>query len=279
LERLIQVTNSFLDVTKWRTQLGEIEGRVCRVEITTNRGIVYGTGFLLGPDLVITNYHVIEAVIYGEQGRVTSRGLKARRGNVIFRFDYKRLADGSTLNPGTEHRLADMCWLVDASPPSVIDDQPEPKMAAPRLDELDYALLRLAKPAGAEPVGGHGEPGTACRGWVEVPRRPHVFEPGSALFIVQHPKGDPLRLALESEAIRDVNANGTRVTYRTNTLRGSSGSPCFDHNWQLVALHHSGDPDYDLAHKPEYNEGIPIATIMALLAKRQLSGVIGKYEV
>lgn len=275
LERIIRETNSFLDVTRWRTQLGEIEGRVCRIEIGNSYHMVYGTGFLLGPDLVITNYHVMESVIAGEQSKAAA-GVKATHNDVVLRFDYKRLADGSTLYMGTEHRLADKDWLVDSSPPSPVDYQPEPKATLPRPDELDYALMRLAKPAGEESIGGHEEPGSTRRGWIEVPSEHPPLVPNSAMYILQHPKGDPLQLALETKAIRNVNVNGTRVTYRTNTMKGSSGSPCFNHNWQLIALHHTGDPDFDPAHKPEYNEGIPMTAIMALLKKRQLSNVIGK---
>jgi hypothetical protein len=270
LERIIRETSSFFDVTRWRTQLGEIEGRVCRVEVATSAATTYGTGFLLGPDLVMTNFHVMEAVI---------AGTTARAEDVVLRFDYKRLADGTTLNPGTEHRLAGDGWLVDASRISPVDLEPEPKSGTPSPDELDYALLRLAKAAGDEPVGGRDEPGAPARGWVEVPRERHDFLPGSALFIVQHPKGDPLQLALDSQAVRGVNGNGTRVTYRTNTLGGSSGSPVFNHNWRLVALHHSGDPDYAPTHQAQYNEGIPFTAITALLERRQLVPLLGAQEL
>jgi hypothetical protein len=278
LERIIRETHSFHNVMEWRTKLGEIEGRVCRVEVTTNGGMMYGSGFLVGPDLVMTNHHVVAAVIAGERGETTPEGLTAKPAGVVLRFDYKRLVDGSTLNPGTEYRLSGDGWLVDSSPLSRIDFEPDPKTGLPSPEELDHALLRLSTPAGDEHVGGRGEPGSDPRGWVGMPKEPHAFLPGSALFIVQHPKGDPLQLALDNEAVRSVNGNGTRVTYRTNTLAGSSGSPCFNHNWQLVALHHSGDPDYAPAHKPEYNEGIPITAITALLERRQLSGVLGAQE-
>ena len=48
----------------------------------------------------------------------------------------------------------------------------------------------------------------------------------------------PLKLAPDTEAVLSVNANGTRVRYANNTEPGSSGSPVFDINWNLVALHH-----------------------------------------
>jgi V8-like Glu-specific endopeptidase len=33
---------------------------------------------------------------------------------------------------------------------------------------------------------------------------------------------------------------GGRVHYLTDTLKGSSGSPVFNSNWEVVALHHRG---------------------------------------
>jgi hypothetical protein len=279
LERIIKATNSFLDVDKWRTKLGQIETQVCRIEIRSNRGTIYGTGFLLAPDVIITNYHVIEAVIEGEQGRTTNRGTSAMPGDVILRFDYKRLADGTTLNPGTVYHLATENWLIDKSPMSQVDSVPEPKSSLPELDQLDYALLRVNGTPGNDAVGNKAEPAAPPRKWIEVPTQVSTLHPNSALFIVQHPQGDPLQLALETDAIIGVNANSTRVSYRTNTLPGSSGSPCFNSNWELIALHHSGDPNFDPAHKPVYNEGIPIITIMDLLGQRGLRKILGEQKL
>jgi hypothetical protein len=273
LERIIKVTNSFLDVDKWRTKLGQIETQVCRIEIQSNQGMIYGTGFLLAPDAIITNYHVMEAVVEGEQGRTTNRGISAMPSDVILRFDYKRLADGITLNPGTVYHLAPENWLIDKSPMSPVDNIPEPKYSLPETDQLDYALLRVDGTPGNDLVGNKAEHVGLPRKWIEVPIPVPNIYPNTALFIVQHPQGDPMQLALETDAIIGVNANNTRVAYKTNTLRGSSGSPCFNSNWELVALHHSGDPNFDPAHKPLYNEGIPISAIVNLLTQRGLGRI------
>ena len=80
------------------------------------------------------------------------------------------------------------------------------------------------------------------------------------LLIAQHPDGSPLKLALDTEGVTSVNANGTRVRYATNTEGGSSGSPCFNIDWKLVALHHLGDPARD-RQKPKFNQGVPIGII------------------
>ena len=67
-----------------------------------------------------------------------------------------------------------------------------------------------------------------------------------------------------------MNANRSRVRYSTNTESGSSGSPCFDQNWNLVALHHGGDPNFDVGHRPEFNEGIPVDAIVTFLNRQGL---------
>ena len=72
-----------------------------------------------------------------------------------------------------------------------------------------------------------------------------------------------------------VNANRTRLTYKVNTEGGSSGAPCFSTDWELLALHHSGDPNFDLDHKPQYNEGIPLEAILNLLTERGKRQALG----
>lgn len=249
LEKIIKKTNSFLDVNKWREKLGTIEAQVCRIEITKkNNTKEFGTGFLIAPNVVITNYHVIESVDSGQ----------AIASNVILRFDYKQLADGKIINKGTEYRLVEDDWLIDKSP--YVENQ------LPTLDELDYALLRVDGVPGEEPIGKNSDPKAPQRGWIELPREFYEFLPETPLLIVQHPNAQPLKLAFDTDGIIGINENGTTVKYKTNTEPGSSGSPCFDINWNLVALHHSGDPDWN----PTYNAGTPFSMICSRLEKQGL---------
>jgi V8-like Glu-specific endopeptidase len=67
-----------------------------------------------------------------------------------------------------------------------------------------------------------------------------------------------MKLAMDTQAVIGLNGNGTRLNYRTNTDPGSSGSPAFTMDWDIVALHHSGDPKY---LNPTYNQGVPIELI------------------
>ena len=69
--------------------------------------------------------------------------------------------------------------------------------------------------------------------------------------------------------------HATRIRYQTNTEPGSSGSPVFNKDWRVVALHHAGGPTsqpgtLDVADGA-FNQGIPIADIVDDL-KSQLAG-------
>jgi hypothetical protein len=246
LERLVRADVPDLDVSVWRERLGALEAQVCRVEI----GRQLGTGFLVGPDLCMTNHHVVAPLLADP----------ARAAGAVVRFDHRRLSDGTTVNPGIGYRLADD-WLVGAVPPSRADDLDGPEL--PAADELDVAVLRLAEPVGELPVGrvaGVGD--VQPRGWIRDP----VDEPprpGSPLLLLQHPAGAPMRLALGS--VLGANANGTRLRHSVNTEPGSSGAPCLDAALRLVALHHAGDPAFGPAR---HNVAVPIGRVRALLVAR-----------
>lgn len=259
LEKLINKANSYLDIAKWREKLGQIETRVCRIEI---QGEAAGTGFLVGPSAVLTNYHVVKSVIDGQDTPA----------DVQVRFDYKRLSDGATLNPGKVYGVANDNWLADYSIYDPVDLEPMPKVNAVNPQNLDYALLQIQGEPGNEAVGDTNDPQAPARGWIEMPEAEHDFLKNPALYIVQHPKGAPLKLVLDSEAVTGLDANRTRVYYRTNTEPGSSGSPCFDQNWILAALHHSGDPN-DI---PIANEGIPIRRVVEMIQTRGFAHLLGE---
>jgi hypothetical protein len=272
LEKIVKRTSVPFDIVKWRERLAAREKCVCRIEVETNFGLLNGTGFLVGPDLVLTNHHVMDPVIAGKDGRFTEAGLTASAAKVVLRFDYKALDDGMTVNPGVEVRLAED-WLIDATPPSEIDTQGLPKQGVPTLEELDHALIRLSEPVGELPIplGKDTERDARTRGWIPLPEIEWPFKDHGALFIIQHPKGEPMKLALDLEAKMEVNANSTRVLYQTGTDSGSSGSPCFNEFWDLIALHHAGDPTHEDLYHADFNEGIPISTIVTRLKAKGLT--------
>ena len=85
--------------------------------------------------------------------------------------------------------------------------------------------------------------------------------------IIQHPEGRPKEVALHHNFV--VYADDRRVQYLTDTEPGSSGSPVFSNDWEVIAVHHSGghitEPH---GHRVFYrNEGIASACILSGLAQ------------
>jgi V8-like Glu-specific endopeptidase len=60
------------------------------------------------------------------------------------------------------------------------------------------------------------------------------------VYIVQHPKGLPKKIGMLHNLVR--HSDDRVVQYWTDTEAGSSGSPVFDEQWQVVALHHMAVP-------------------------------------
>ncbi len=250
LQALVSKTG-FQDATKLLTRLCQIFGQVCRIEI---QGEQEGTGFLVGPDLLLTNYHVARKFI--KTPALTTQ--------VIARFDYRSLENSPAVYGGTTVALAANNAVLDYKEFDKVDtDLNYPPTTPVPEDKLDYALLRLASPIGKEPGGpriaGQRPEGEEARGWIKYPNPVPEMAPSSPLIIVQHPSRRPLEIAFESNAVIGTDPNGVRLRYNVNTEGGSSGSPCFNEKWQWVALHHYGSLARD------YNQGVPVAKIIAAL--------------
>jgi len=257
LERIIRESVPFVDVSRWRTRLGALENQVCRVEIRDGPQVIFGTGFLVAPDLCLTNHHVVKQLIDGGAEPTQTR----------LRFDYRRAADGTVVNEGTLFPLADD-WLVAARPLSRADLRADVEGPLPSTDELDFALLRVQDVPGEARIGRADlVGGSPSRGWVDRVAS-GGFEPDNPLFLLQHPQGDPLKLGIGQSL--GLNANATRLRHAVNTEPGSSGSPCFNAQLELVGLHHAGDPNFDPTHKPTFNSAIPIRAILDYLAKASI---------
>jgi len=263
LERLVVKTSSFLNIMQWREKLAAVERQVARISYDIAGGTLYGTGFLIGPSALLTNHHVIKALEAG----------KAQPATVRVQFDYKKLPDGK-VDDGRIVKLA-TDWLIDSSPYAEADFEVDP-VTLPSTEELDYAVLRLAEKVAEEPVVRNSSDTNApTRGSIDLGLSPDASPgAGTSVFIVQHPKGQPLALAMETQGMLKANGNGTRLRYQTNTEGGSSGSPVFDQEWKLIALHHAGDPDFSELHHPDYNQGVPIHLIVNLLKKRHKYGTL-----
>ena len=204
-----------------------------------------GSGFLIGPHLVLTNYHVIRDLLAPEGPRPAAR------------FDYHQ---GASRLAGPEVIGCVRDWLRAS------DHAPDDTTAATvdeLRDRLDYAVLEL-----------DGLPGYA-RGWYKLAEAKPPLAEGALLEVWQFPSRQPMKVLpgnrvpapadLGYEALPPADLP-PRIHYLLNTMPGSSGGLVLDvATKEPVAIHDAGYDSHDLALP---NRGIPLSLIAAHAASR-----------
>jgi endonuclease G len=194
----------------------------------------WGTGFLVSPSLLMTNNHVIEEPDFTK--------------SLIAQFNYQSDFNGNSM--GTDEYEFDPVDIFYTN------------------RELDFTLVRLRSrvprimPTGkveyyreaARPVSI--KPGD---NWGYIRLRDDVqYEEKRHVNIIQHPAGREKEVALQENHITHIYKNVIR--YTTDTEPGSSGSPVFNNQWDLISIHHAaGDSENG---KWLNNEGIRIDRII-----------------
>jgi hypothetical protein len=217
LEAQIARRSVLIDFGRFGRRMDQIEKRICLVRTPEK----LGTGFLVGPAMVLTNFHVVEGLLRSRYAF----------GGVECRFDY----NSTTEDP---RRVGLAGPPVASAPYGESDLRGE---GSPATGELDYALLPLAEPLGME-----------GRGWYALDPFPRLVALNDFIFVCQHAKGNELQLAFGT--VTDFPANALRIRYDVTTEGGSSGSPCFTPELDLVGLHHAAEP----GSQPHYNQGVPL---------------------
>lgn len=113
-------------------------------------------------------------------------------------------------------------------------------------DELDYAVIAV----GSLASGSARLDSLPNCPLSNTPDR-HVL--GMNVNIIQHPRGWPKMIAVRNNIL--TFRTPLTLLYETDTEQGSSGSPVFNDDWDLVALHHWGGPY--LEQKDEFGHDIP----------------------
>jgi endonuclease G len=226
-------------------ELGMLAGRsVCRIKIIDQAGVHrgWGTGFLIAPEVLLTNNHVFPAA-------ATARG-------SIAQFDVELDVFGD-IKPTAAFAL-------------------DPDRLFHTTAALDFAVVAV------NPTGREGQKLSAYGFLPLIGSTGKVLE-GEWLTLIQHPEGKRKQVCVREN--RFLKRTDDVLWYSTDTLGGSSGSPVFNNDWQVVALHHMGVPeekdgriqtldgrDYDEGRDREdaikwvANEGIRVSRIVDTLA-------------
>lgn len=202
-ERVINRTRDF-QFTAFLEQALFVARAVCRIATTLGDGRKsFGTGFLVSPQLLLTNHHVFPT----QETALAS----------IAEFGYQQDRYGNIFTPH-QYRL-------------------DPNRFFVKDKELDFALVAVDFSRRSEKT-----PLVWC---------PMIKDLGKIVTmehinIIQHPLGEVKQVVIRENRLLDsFDGKDIVLHYQADTERGSSGSPVFNDQWEVVALHHSGVPRTD----------------------------------
>jgi len=195
-------------------------------------GWMSGTGWLIAPGVLMTNYHVIEA----RDKRPKPQGLgeapaklqdfSAQAEQVTVHFDY---FEGGEPDEAKTVRCTGARLLAQNR-------------------ELDFAVIELTE---AHKV--------ADRPPLRLPAAQPTLARGDRMNIVQHPQGGAMRFAIRNNFFVMPGNRPYLLWYQTDTEPGASGSPVCDDDWRVVALHRAATgPLSPLAVPQEVISGSPV---------------------
>jgi endonuclease G len=210
VERVIGKTRDFLAIQFF--DRGTVASRaVCRIVTQMTGGQAFGTGFLVTPHLLMTNHHVLKSPDIAKLS--------------CAEFNYQ-LSPDHTLPVESFQLLPDTFFLTD--------------------EGLDFSLVAVAR------CSANGAPLTAF-GFCPLIGAEGKILTGQPVNVIQHPNGDLKQVVIRENRLLDLpeKAKGTTIDqyayYQADTEPGSSGSPVFNDQWEVIALHHSGIPKTNAA--------------------------------
>jgi endonuclease G len=126
-------------------------------------------------------------------------------------------------------------------------------------DDLDYTIVAIGERlSGARELDEFG--------WCALSDATDKHALGEFANVVQHPQGRYKEVVLRENRL--VSRLDTVIHYVADTEPGSSGSPVFNNEWRVIALHHWGGPwrqkvdSSGLQIPTEVNEGIRASAIV-----------------
>ncbi len=207
LERIIG-RNDLMSINYF--QIGfTVSKSVCRIHVKNENGGNEGraTGFLISPNLLMTNNHVFE------------KREDTLRSFVEFDYQY------------TEEGIMSQTHLFGLLPGEFFYTNPK----------LDYTIVAVNN------LSKNGGKVLSDFGFLKLFEESSKALLSENLSIVQHPGGELKQVAIRENQLLEFDPGSPFITYSTDTTQGSSGSPVYNDQWQVVALHHSGVPRKDTA--------------------------------
>jgi endonuclease G len=191
--------NDFLSVDFFK--LGYLASRSIG-RIMVGGGMTQGSGFLVSPDILMTNHHVIRDEA------------EAAEASVEFQT-------ASHLGQNSDDFSCDL----------------DPGRFSYFNAELDFALVAVA-----------ASPGTSAElarlGWHPMIGKQGKILIGHPITVIQFPDGREKSAVLHNSHLLDLDAVVTErrkpfFWYRSDTDHGSSGSPVFNREWDVIGVHHA----------------------------------------
>lgn len=226
--------------------IATVANRICRfVRKDVETRTVIGTGVLIGTHHVLTAAH-----LFFDKQSLRVNDAAAER--IKVEFDSLVLGNGVVSAGVTEESLENTGWLLD---PLVENGQ-----AKRDVKELDYAVVVLRNGVANHVVG----PGTQTRGYFRIPSPRHLapLAENKMMQVFQYNDLDAMRSSIGR--VEGISRNPLRVRYSASTLDASSGSPVFDDEYGLIALHVSGPSETF----PRQNQGLPLRAISSSMEKQ-----------
>jgi endonuclease G, mitochondrial len=227
----------------------ELRRTVARIKVVTSKGAEgYGTGFLVGPGILITNRHVLD------QSDIDGDSLLSIVANAVAEFDVEIIPQ--VIAPGKTRLVS--------STPAVFRLAPQTLLLTDAWNALDYVLIALE----AKSIDGQHD--ISEYGYNRLSADMGKTVTGEPVFIIQHPNGESKKISLLNNRMMIRDEKSSYLYYEADTEPGSSGSPVFNRQWEVVALHHSvefaRDPEDRILAKDGslWNEAMGTAAIQTM---------------
>ncbi|MET9470189.1 serine protease [Streptomyces sp. NPDC006544] len=137
---------------------------------------------------------------------------------------------------------------IDNAPDATIRYELDPDTFFTADQHLDYALVAVAPAADGRPPG-------EVFGWNRLSLEQGKIVLNDPVNVIGHPMGRLKEIALRDNAL--VQRLDEFLHYRTDTEPGNSGSPVYNDQWEVVALHHQGVPNTDRQGRILRKDGQP----------------------